>query len=107
MASPTFGDIGTFRFLVDSTAILSFAVEQTGKPVSTFTIGFDGEGEGGDGAFAGYQTYRNLFWLETTKAALGPFAKPASGFMAAVGELRPFQRIARFAPLMRTQFKSY
>lgn len=28
---------------VDSTALLSFAVEQTDKPISTFTIGFDSE----------------------------------------------------------------
>ena len=28
---------------VDSTALLSFAVEETDKPVSTFTIGFESE----------------------------------------------------------------
>lgn len=127
---------------VDSTGILSFAVEQTEKPVHTFTIGFSGEefaderaharmasrrlgtvhaemsisgrdfldflpryvwhmeepvceppavalyyvsrlarqasikvllsGEGGDEAFGGYQTYRNMLLLERMKAVLGP-----------------------------------
>jgi len=127
---------------VDSTGILRYAVEQTDKPIHTFTIGFDGEkfdderpfarraaqrfgtvhqditltaenfreflpryvwhmeepvceppavalyfvsrlareskvkvllsGEGGDEAFGGYQTYRNLLLFERLKSAFGP-----------------------------------
>ena len=122
---------------VDSTALLSLAVHETDKHISTFTIGFEGEkfaderpfarlaaerfgtehyemtitaqdfvdflpkyvrhmeepvceppavalyyvsklasehvkvlisGEGGDEAFAGYPTYRNLIWLERFKS---------------------------------------
>ena len=161
---------------VDSTAMLSFAVEQTEKEISTFTIGFDGQqctderpfarlaaqrygtrhydttitatdflnslplyvwhmeeplceppaialyhvtklaresvkvlisGEGGDEAFAGYQTYRNLFWLEAFKEALGPLAKPMSGLMAAAGRLSGLKRIRKYAPLMNIPFESY
>ena len=130
---------------VDSSGVLSFAVENTHKPISTFTVGFDGgctderpyarlaaqafgaynheititaqefwdflpkyvwhmeepvcqppavalyyvsklareyvtvllSGEGGDEAFAGYQSYRNCFWLEKVKSWLGPLAGPA------------------------------
>ncbi len=161
---------------VDSTAMLSFAVEQTDKEISTFTIGFDGQqctderpyaklaaktygtrhydttitagdflnslphyvwhmeepvceppaialyhvtklarenvkvlisGEGGDEAFAGYQNYRNLFWLEVFKGALGPFAKPMSGLMTAVGKWSALERISKYAPLMNIPFEGY
>lgn len=127
---------------VDSTGVLSYAVQQTDKPIHTFTMGFSGEGfqderpyarlaaqkfgtihqeismssedfreslpkyvwhmeepvceppaiglyfvselarkssvkvllsgEGGDEAFGGYQTYRNLLILERLKAIFGP-----------------------------------
>src|ERR1700739_4433429 len=134
---------------VDSTALLSFVVEETGESVNTYTVGFEGEqfadertyaklaankfgsrhfemtitpkefqdflpkyvwhmeepvceppavalyyvtklaskdvkvlisGEGGDEAFAGYQTYRNLIWLERLKR-VGP---PWTGAIAEV-----------------------
>jgi asparagine synthase (glutamine-hydrolysing) len=127
---------------VDSTGILSYAVQNTNKPIHTFTMGFSGEGfqderpyaklaakkfgtvhneismsaddfrnflpkyvwhmeepvceppaialyfvselarkssikvllsgEGGDEAFGGYQTYRNLLILERLKTVFGP-----------------------------------
>lgn len=127
---------------VDSTGILSYAVEHTDKPIHTFTMGFSGtnfederpyaklasqkfgtvhheismaandfqeflpkyvwhmeelvceppaialyfvsrlarqssvkvllSGEGGDEAFGGYQTYRNLLMFERLKSAFGP-----------------------------------
>lgn len=127
---------------VDSTGVLRYAVDQTAKQISTFTVGFAGEefaderpfarlaaqrfgtkhqditmsakdfheflpkyiwhmeepvceppavalyfvsrlaressvkvllsGEGGDEAFGGYQTYRNLLLLEDLKLAFGP-----------------------------------
>jgi asparagine synthase (glutamine-hydrolysing) len=162
---------------VDSTAMLSFAVEQTDKPVSTFTIGFDGNlctderpyaklaadkygtrhyemsirsedfldflpkyvwhmeepvceppavalyyvsklardnnvkvlisGEGGDEAFAGYQNYRNLVWLERIKRMLGPLARPASAFAQGLGSLGPFRRLRKYAPLMAMPLEKY
>lgn len=127
---------------VDSSAVLSFAVENTDKAISTFTVGFENgctderpyarmvaemfgaksheitvtskefwdclgkyvwhmeepvcepaaialyyvsalarqhvtvllSGEGGDEAFAGYQTHRNIYWVERLKRGLGPLA---------------------------------
>jgi asparagine synthase (glutamine-hydrolysing) len=161
---------------VDSTGVLSFAVEQTGKQVNTFTIGFEGQnfaderpyarmaaerygarhheatitasefsecisryvwhmeepvceppaialyyitkvarehvtvllsGEGGDEAFAGYQNYRNLYWMEQAKSAMGPLAQLASGGMGAVGKATGLQRFKKYAPLMGMPFESY
>lgn len=161
---------------VDSTAMLSFATEQTGKQISTFTIGFEGEqfaderpyaqlaadrygarhfemtiaardfeeclpryvwhmeepvceppaialyyitklarehvtvllsGEGGDEAFAGYQNYRNIYWLEKMKRALGPAAGTSGMAAAALGHFPGFSRLNKYAPLMSQTFEDY
>jgi len=162
---------------VDSTAMLSFAVEHADKPVSTFTIGFEGNlctderpyatiaadkyrtqhyemtiksedfldflpkyvwhmeepiceppaialyyvsklardnnvkvlisGEGGDEAFAGYQNYRNLVWLEVVKRALGPFASTVSALVGKLGSIETFRRVQKYAPLMNMPMEKY
>ena len=161
---------------VDSTAMLSFAVEESDKEVSTFTIGFEGtlctderpyaslaaqkygtkhyemtikssdfldflpkyvwhmeepvceppaialyyvsklarehvtvliSGEGGDEAFAGYQNYRNLVWLERIKRALGPAARPVSALATELGKLSGFKRFGKYAPLMNLPLEKY
>jgi asparagine synthase (glutamine-hydrolysing) len=161
---------------VDSTAILSFATEASGNPVSTFTIGFDGEhcpderpyarlaaqqfgsrhydmtvspddflqalpkyvwhmeeavceppaialyfisrlarehvtvllsGEGGDEAFAGYQTHRNILWLEKLKGWLGPLSRPTAGVLTALGRLPRLGRLNKYAPLLGVPLNDY
>jgi asparagine synthase (glutamine-hydrolysing) len=161
---------------VDSTAMLSFATEQTGKQISSFTIGFEGKqfaderpyaqlaadrykarhfemtitaqdfedclpryvwhmeepvceppaialyyvtklarehvtvllsGEGGDEAFAGYQNYRNIYWLEKIKRALGPAAWPSGMAAGALGHVPGFTRLGKYAPLMKLPFEDY
>jgi asparagine synthase (glutamine-hydrolysing) len=162
---------------VDSTAMLSFAVEEAAQPVSTFTIGFEGKlctderpyarlaaekygtkhyemtiraedflgflpkyvwhmeepvceppaialyyvsklardhgvkvlisGEGGDEAFAGYQNYRNLVWLEKIKRALGPMSGPVSTVAGQLGKLGGFKRLRKYAPLMNLPLEAY
>jgi asparagine synthase (glutamine-hydrolysing) len=162
---------------IDSTAMLSFAVEQTEQPVSTFTIGFEGNqctderpyakiasdkygtqhyemtirsedfldflpkyvwymeepvceppaialyyvsklardhnvkvlisGEGGDEAFAGYQNYRSLVWLEKLKRLAGPFAWPIGALFGGLGSIGPFQRIHKYAPMMTVPLEKY
>jgi asparagine synthase (glutamine-hydrolysing) len=162
---------------VDSTAMLSFAVEEAIQSVSTFTIGFDDElctderpyarlaadkygtqhyemtikaqdfldflpkyvwhmeeplceppaialyyvsklardngvkvlisGEGGDEAFAGYQNYRNLVWLEKIKRALGPMSSSVSAVAGQLGKLGGFKRFRDYAPLMTLPLADY
>ncbi|HEX5470989.1 MAG TPA: asparagine synthase (glutamine-hydrolyzing) [Lacipirellulaceae bacterium] len=64
-------------------------------------------GEGGDEAFAGYQTYRGILWMERLKRALGP-AKRAAYFAAgsANGILKS-PRVAKYAPLLGQNFDDY
>jgi asparagine synthase (glutamine-hydrolysing) len=162
---------------VDSTAILSCAVENTSKRIQTFTIGFEGaefaderpyarmaadlygtehhaitfssgdfsaflddyiwhmeepvceppaialhyvsklarefvtvvlSGEGGDEAFGGYQTYRNLLLLERFKSAVGKRA--SSGLSAAARLLSGVvssARLAKYGPLLGVPLDSY
>lgn len=160
---------------VDSSAVLSFAVENTDKPISTFTVGFDGgctderpyarlaakafgahnyeititpndfwdflpqyvwhmeepvceppavalyyvskfarehvtvllSGEGGDEAFAGYQSYRNFVWLERMKRGLGPFAAPASRLIPGSTSPNGGSRYGKYGALMRTPLSDY
>lgn len=158
---------------VDSSAMLSFAAENTDKPISTFTVGFDGgctderpyarlaarvfgaqnyditispqefwkalpkyvwhmeepvceppaialyyvsklarehvtvllSGEGGDEAFAGYQSYRNFTWLEKIKRGLGPLAGAAE--LIASSTFNGASRYAKYGPSMRTPLQDY
>lgn len=161
---------------VDSTAMLSLAIDQTDKVLSTFTIGFAGEGfaderpfarlasekfgtkhyelsitsqdfvdflpayvrhmeepiceppavalyyvsrlasehvkvlisgEGGDEAFAGYQNYRNLLWLERLKRLVGPVKRPASHFLSSVKKATTPRRLEKYLDLMAIPFDQY
>jgi asparagine synthase (glutamine-hydrolysing) len=64
-------------------------------------------GEGGDEAFGGYQTYRNILWLERLKSALGP-AKGAFGSTLSLMN-RAFRvgKIDDYMPLFNSEFDSY
>ena len=64
-------------------------------------------GEGGDEAFAGYQNYRNIYWLEKMKRALGPAAGASGMAAAALGHVPGFSRLNKYAPLMSTPFEDY
>lgn len=160
---------------VDSSGVLSFAVENTHKPISTFTVGFDGgctderpyarlaaqafgaynheititaqefwdflpkyvwhmeepvceppavalyyvsklareyvtvllSGEGGDEAFAGYQSYRNCYWLEKMKSWLGPLAGPAGRMIPGSTSTNGASRYGKYGPLMGTPLQNY
>ncbi|HKS76186.1 MAG TPA: asparagine synthase (glutamine-hydrolyzing) [Terriglobales bacterium] len=60
-------------------------------------------GEGGDEAFAGYNTYRNIVWLERIKRCLGPLATPLS---ALAGTLVSGQ-CQRYAELLDVPLETY
>ena len=64
-------------------------------------------GEGGDEAFAGYQNYRSTIWLERLKEALGPLRGAATDSLLYLNRLLSFEKIAKYAPLLRIPFASY
>jgi asparagine synthase (glutamine-hydrolysing) len=161
---------------VDSTALLSYAVDETDKKISTFTIGFEDQnfaderyyarlaskrfgtehydmtisandfldflpkyvwhmeepvceppavalyyvsklakdhvkvllsGEGGDEAFAGYQTYRNLVWLERIKKAAGPLRHAGGKIVSLFTQTPALKRFNKYGYLMGMDFNEY
>ncbi len=154
---------------VDSTALLSFVVEEAGHNVRTFTIGFEGEqfaderpyarlasqqfgtphsemtitakefqeflpkyvwhmeepvceppavalyyvsklasehvkvlisGEGGDEAFAGYQNYRNLLWMERFKRIGQPFTGITAGVLRYLSHFQSLNKLEKYSTFM-------
>jgi asparagine synthase (glutamine-hydrolysing) len=64
-------------------------------------------GEGGDEAFGGYQTYRNLLLLERIKGAAGPFRDLLAFGVGRLGKLIGFGRLEKYAPLCKTTLSNY
>ena len=64
-------------------------------------------GEGGDEAFAGYQTYRGVLWLERLKSVLGPLNGPLSAGFSAIDRVVGSHRLAKYGPLMNLDFEDY
>ena len=64
-------------------------------------------GEGGDEAFAGYQNYRNLVWLERLKAS-GGLLKGLAGFWGdRTSKSRLGRKLARYVPLIDLPLRDY
>lgn len=64
-------------------------------------------GEGGDEAFAGYETYRNTFWFERLKRLLGPIrglVRRSSGLLSNVVHSRVLDK---YGPRLDTPFEQY
>lgn len=64
-------------------------------------------GEGGDEAFAGYENYRNLFWLETFKKAVGPLRRPLGRGLTALGKLANSRVFSKYGPLLSANMCDY
>src|SRR5437879_2733412 len=64
-------------------------------------------GEGGDEAFAGYETYRNTFWFEHIKAVLGPLQKPVGLGMSSLGRMLQSRILTKYGPRMGVPFEEY
>ena len=161
---------------VDSTAMLSFAVGKTDRPLSSFTLGFSApgladerpyarlaaqrygsehhemtissqefadflpkfawymeepvcepqavalfyvsrlakdfvkvliSGEGGDEAFAGYQTYRGVLWVERFKRLFGPLNGAISSSLMNVNRVLSSHRIEKYAPMLTLPLEDY
>jgi len=64
-------------------------------------------GEGGDEAFAGYQTYRGVLWLERLKSILGPLTPLVGSGAAYLNRLANLERLHKYAPLLSCSFDDY
>ena len=64
-------------------------------------------GEGGDEAFAGYQNYRNLLWLERIKKVAWPFNGTLSTLFDRLDGNGLIKRFKKYSPLLSVPFESY
>jgi asparagine synthase (glutamine-hydrolysing) len=64
-------------------------------------------GEGGDEAFAGYQNYRSIQWIERAKRFAGPFGGALSNGVSLLGRAARSQRISQYGRLLGVPFESY
>jgi len=64
-------------------------------------------GEGGDEAFAGYQTYRNLVWLERLKGLFGPTKGAIEMLVAKTDRLLPLDVFRKYGPLFDIPLHEY
>ncbi|MGZ6208779.1 MAG: asparagine synthase (glutamine-hydrolyzing) [Syntrophales bacterium] len=64
-------------------------------------------GEGGDEAFAGYQNYRNLVWLERLKKLAGPFKRPVNDFLNGLEGVASLGRLEKYVQLISVPFDQY
>ncbi len=64
-------------------------------------------GEGGDEAFAGYQNYRSILWLERLKRVMAPLNGAISTGLNLLNRGLRSSKIAKFSPLLNTSFESY
>lgn len=64
-------------------------------------------GEGGDEAFAGYQDYRRILWVERMKALLGPLGPAAALGLSGANRVLRSNRLSSTVPLLRQPFPEY
>jgi asparagine synthase (glutamine-hydrolysing) len=64
-------------------------------------------GEGGDEAFAGYNNYRSIIWLERLKQIWPAFNSTASWGLSQLNSWWHSARVAKYAPLMNATFPDY
>jgi len=64
-------------------------------------------GEGGDEAFAGYQTYRGIFWLERWKGIVPQVNGTLSATLSQLNRVFRSDRLEKYGPLMRLPLEEY
>jgi asparagine synthase (glutamine-hydrolysing) len=64
-------------------------------------------GEGGDEAFAGYNNYRSILWLERLKQIWPAMNSSASWGVARLNTWMHSTRVAKYAPLIDAKFPQY
>lgn len=87
----------------EAPAIALYYVSKLARQYVTVLI----SGEGGDEAFAGYQTYRGILWLERFKNAFGPAMGPVALAAGFANRFLHSPRIAKYGPLLARPFEDY
>jgi len=64
-------------------------------------------GEGGDEAFAGYNNYRSIIWMERLKQVCPPLNGTVSWGLSQLNSWVHSTRVAKYAPLIRDTFPHY
>lgn len=64
-------------------------------------------GEGGDEAFAGYQNYRNMVWLERLKAIGEPWTGVGARVLGECGRVQAFRRFEKYSFMMKMPLERY
>jgi asparagine synthase (glutamine-hydrolysing) len=64
-------------------------------------------GEGGDEAFAGYNNYRSILWMERLKRMCTPFNGTLSWGLSQLNSWVHSTRVAKYAPLVAATFPQY
>jgi asparagine synthase (glutamine-hydrolysing) len=64
-------------------------------------------GEGGDEAFAGYNNYRSILWLERLKRIWPALNSSASWGVSQLNSWMHSTRVAKYAPLINARFPQY
>lgn len=64
-------------------------------------------GEGGDEAFAGYQNYRNLTWLERAKRLGWPVTGVLSTLVEHAGRLSGIEKLRKYSCFLKTPLEDY
>ncbi len=84
-------------------AVALYYISKFAKQFVTVLI----SGEGGDEAFAGYQNYRNILWLERLKKLPEPFKRLVFRAMSGIGRLNHSDKLAYYSSLANVPFESY
>lgn len=87
----------------EAPAIALYYVSKLARQYVTVLI----SGEGGDEAFAGYQTYRGILWLERFKNALGPAKGPVASAAGFANRFLHSPKINKYGPLLGRPFEDY
>lgn len=64
-------------------------------------------GEGGDEAFAGYNNYRSIVWMERLKRICGPLTGPMAWGLSQLNSRVHSTRLAKYTPLLDATFPNY